>query len=81
MRTTLDIDDDLLHASKEIARLEGKTAGEVVSRLLRHALTESPAAKGRGSRPRVPGFRPFPAKPGVVVTDEMVNRLRDEAGI
>ncbi len=30
MRTTLDIDDDLLHATKELARREGLTAGQVV---------------------------------------------------
>jgi len=35
VRTTLDIDDDLLAAAKELARREGRTAGEVVSRLLR----------------------------------------------
>ena len=37
MRTTLDIDDDLLAAAKELARRERTTAGEVISRL-RHAL-------------------------------------------
>ena len=27
------------------------------------------------------GFVPFPAKPGVVVTDELVNTLRDAEGL
>ena len=40
MRTTLDIDDDLLAAVKELARRERSTAGQVVSRLLRHPLTD-----------------------------------------
>ena len=31
MRTTLDIDDDLLAAAKELARRENVTAGQVVS--------------------------------------------------
>jgi hypothetical protein len=31
MRTTLDIDDDVLFAAKEIARREKKTIGKVVS--------------------------------------------------
>ena len=31
MRTTLDIDDDLLAAAKELARREGRSAGQVVS--------------------------------------------------
>lgn len=38
MRTTLDIDDDLLAAAKELARRQGSTADEVVSSLLRRAL-------------------------------------------
>lgn len=79
MRTTIDIDDDLLAASKELARHEGTTAGAVVSRLLRQALT----ARGAEGAPRctVPGFRPFAAKPGAVVTNDILNRLRDEDGI
>lgn len=81
MRTTLDIDDDLLQAAKELARLEGATAGAVVSRLVRQALTAQPAAAASPSSFCVPGFRPFEAKPGVVVTDDLINRLRDEEGI
>lgn len=81
MRTTLDIDDDLLVATKELARHEGTTAGAVVSRLLRLALTRLPDTQEPDAHYRVPGFRPFAAKPGVVTTDEMVNRLRDEEGI
>jgi hypothetical protein len=80
MRTTIDIDDDLLAASKELARHEGTTAGAVVSRLLRQALTARGLSEPE-SRYAVPGFRPFPAKPGVVVTNEGLNRLRDEEGI
>ena len=43
MRTTLDIDDDILSAAKELARAEGKTAGQVISDLARKGLTQ-PAA-------------------------------------
>lgn len=80
MRTTLDIDDDLLAASKELARHEGTTAGAVISRLLRQALTARGASEA-ASRYVVPGFRPFAAKPGVIVTNDVLNRLRDEDGI
>ena len=31
MRTTLDLDDDVLASAKEIARRENKTAGQVLS--------------------------------------------------
>lgn len=83
MRTTLDIDDDLLAAAKELARREGATAGQVVSRLLRRSLTggAAPLASKRPRAKAVAGFVPFPAKPGVVVTDEQVNALRDAEGL
>jgi hypothetical protein len=77
MRTTLDIDDDLMRAAKELARREKLSAGQVVSRLLRQALAhEVAAAKGPG----VGGFRPFPAGDRVVTNDE-VDALRDAEGI
>jgi hypothetical protein len=85
MRTTLDIDDDLLAAAKELARRERSTAGQVVSRLLRRSLTGEPApvasGGGRAKRAAVAGFLPFPARPGVVTTDEQVDALRDGEGV
>lgn len=85
MRTTLDIDDDLLAAAKELARRQGGTTGQVVSRLLRDSLTGGGAAAVRNSvrKPvrRVADFEPFAAKPGVVSTNEQVNKLRDAEGI
>ena len=83
MRTTLDIDDDLMAAAKELARRERSSAGKVVSRLLRHSLTgaQAPAAKAVGRQRAVAGFKPFPARPGVVVTNEEVNVLREAEGI
>ncbi len=82
MRTTLDIDDDLLRAAKEIARRERSTAGQVVSRLLRQSLTgaDTGAPRGRASR-GVAGFVPFAARPGVVVTNEQVDGLREVEGV
>lgn len=85
MRTTIDIDDDLLSAAKELARRENRTAGQIVSALLRRSLTGADtlvdARPPHRRRRIVAGFQPFPARPGVVVTNEMVNRLRDEEGI
>jgi hypothetical protein len=78
MRTTLDIDDDVLQAAKERAKREKKTAGEVVSALLRQALTapvESTAVVREA--PSLYGFRPFPAN-GRIVTNEMINKLRED---
>ncbi len=83
MRTTLDIDDDLLAAAKELARRERSTAGQVVSRLLRRSLTgaEEPSSAGRAPRSKVAGFQPFPARRGKVATNEQVDALRDVEGI
>jgi len=85
MRTTLDIDEDLLAAAKEIARRERSTAGQVISRLLRHSLTgadaQPSAAAARGRRGGVAGFVPFAARSGVLVTNEQVNRLREAEGL
>lgn len=75
MRTTLDIDEDVLRAAKEIARRQHRTAGAVISELTRKALTAPPpAARGRSS---VHGFRPFPAR-GILVTNAQVDKLREE---
>jgi Arc/MetJ family transcription regulator len=83
MRTTLDIDDDLLAAAKELARRERSTAGRVVSRLLRHSLAGAVAPKvaTRSRRAAVAGFQPFPARAGVVTTNEQVDALRDAEGV
>jgi site-specific recombinase XerD len=86
MRTTLDIDDDLLAAAKELARRERRSAGEIVSRLLRRSLTgmgPEPGAATTGSAALSPlaGFHPFAARPGVVTINEQVDALRDAEGV
>ena len=83
MRTTIDIDDDLLAAAKELARRENVTAGQVVSRLLREGLNGlRGASSGRrdGRRRSTAGFRPFDGS-GKAVTNEQVNALRDAEGV
>jgi hypothetical protein len=85
MRTTLDIDEDVLVAAKELAKRQNLSAGQVVSRLLRKVLTgqagQSTASEDAGSGPSsIAGFRPFPAG-RAVVTNETVNRLRDAEGV
>lgn len=50
MRTTLEIDDDVLLAAKELAEAQKSTAGKVLSELARKALKPSrkPAARRNG---------------------------------
>lgn len=77
MRTTLDIDDDVLHAAKDLARRERKSIGFVISELARRALV-APATAVTARSPRATyGVQPF-EKRGGLVTNELVNRLRDD---
>jgi hypothetical protein len=76
VRTTLDIEDDVLQAAKELAELRGKTTGQMVSELLRKAL-QSPAGAARQTRNGVPLIRRRPEAP--IMTVALVNELRDDA--
>ena len=81
MRTTLDIADDVLAAAKDLGRRKKKTAGQMISDLARRALTSAPPpqakTQGVGKSEEFHGFRPFP-KQGVVVTNEHIDKLREE---
>lgn len=80
MRTTLDIDVDVLAAAKEVAKREHKTAGQFISQLAREAL-QVRALRDAAERPcDALGFRAIPAG-GATVTNQMVNEMRDELGI
>ena len=84
MRTTLDIEDDVLAAAKELARRQGTSAGQMVSRLLRAALSGGAATEALasgGPTATVAGFRPFAAQSRLVVTNEQIDQLRDQVGL
>lgn len=74
MRTTLAIDDDVLSAAKEMAAVEKKSVGEVISSLARRAL--SPAETRAKRRNGVPLLKV--RKGARRVTSELVQRLREE---
>ena len=77
MRTTLDIADDVMQAVRERARRERKTIGEMISELARRALT-TPQEPLSGKEPKaVYGIKPF-ARRGGIVTNDLINNLRDE---
>ena len=80
MRTTLDIDDDVLLAAREHAALERRALGAVISALARDSLRRPPAT-ARGS-PTKPGGR-FAVLPqrDEVVTVEHVRKLQDAEGV
>lgn len=81
MRTTIDIEDDVLEAAKEIARREHISAGRVISRLLRTALTQPTNHATDTDTKTVGGFRPFNAPDARIVSNDKVNQLRDEEGV
>ena len=74
MRTTLDIDPDVLQAAKELAEHRGTTAGKVLSELARKALAPKTRAAVRNGVPLLPRRPAASPKP----TLALVNRLRDE---
>ena len=80
MRTTLNIDEDLLVAAKELAKRKRITTVKCISVLVRVALTtRSRALKSAGQGAEVFGFIAIPAG-GELVTDTLVNELREELG-
>ena len=96
MRTTLDIADDVLFAAKDVARIERKPLGQVISELARRAFAQRSAlveSTGAGlptaiqtgpltvsERIATYGIHPLPAR-GALVSNEMIDRLREADGI
>ena len=74
MRTTLDLDDDVLQAAKEIAASRRTTAGKVLSELARRALEPRRAPRVRNGVPLLPRRPAGSPRP----TLDLVNRLRDQ---
>jgi len=72
MRTTLTIDDDVVAAARELAALEGRSIGSVISELARRGLTPAQLHLDE-SLPviRLPAGSP-------PITPEMVKRALDE---
>jgi hypothetical protein len=73
MRTTLDLDEDVLAAAKALGQLQRKTAGQVISELARRGLDANrTAARIRNGVPLLPTV------PGRIVTPQMVEAALDE---
>ncbi len=73
MRTTIDLDVDLINIGKHLAAQRKQTLGQVFSMLIRKALTPSEQPVIRNGVPL------FPVKPSSVSIDlELVNALRDD---
>ena len=75
MRTTLEIDDDILGAAKELALREKKTAGKVISELARSGIQKHQGPSAQKIRN---GFKILPAE-NRVVTPKLVQKILDES--
>ena len=73
MRTTLDLDDDVLAFARELAHAEGRSIGAVVSELARRGATPS--------RVELDGKFPVVHAPAgsAVITPAMVERALEDA--
>ncbi len=75
VRTTLDIDDDVLQAVKELAAVRAITAGQAISELARKGLTsQTRTSRARNGVPLLPRRAPGAPRP----TMKQVNQLRDQ---
>jgi hypothetical protein len=81
MRTTLDIEDDVLQAAKELAQREGGTTGQVISALARRGLASPAASSKKSSKSGTRGGVPLLASRGEVVTLDHVQKLMDQEGV
>ena len=75
VRTTLEIDDDVLAAAKELAARRKTTAGKMISEMARrgmHPPRTGPAAIHRN------GFEILPSD-GRIITAELVQKLLEES--
>lgn len=74
MRTTLNLDPDVLEAAKMLAAKERKPLGTVISEMLRRAVQPPPAAPRQRN-----GIPLFPVANGArAVTPEIVREILDE---
>jgi hypothetical protein len=80
MRTTLDIDADVLQAAKELAAKERTTAGKVISNLFRRGLRAPEPEKTRKTAKYTfkNGVPVLPSRGGEIITMEHIRSLMDE---
>ncbi len=80
MRTTLDIDDEVLSVLKDLARQQNVSIGKIVSKLVREAVLGGGGYRVEDRSPSLAGFKPFPSR-GKLVSNATVEALRERDGI
>lgn len=74
MRTTLDIDEDVMGYAKEKASLEGLTLGRMISELARAGINRS-----KDDYVYKNGFPVLKRRSGPMITPEFIKKLLDES--
>ena len=88
MRTTLELDEDILAAAKSLAKAGQTTAGRIISDTMRRAIqlgladpSQTIPAKTLAMAPQaVYGFVPLTSSGQQIVTSDMVRAIRDDIG-
>ena len=87
MRTTLEIEDDIYLYARQVASAEHVSIGTVVSRLMRDGLNSTTRIdRNAATAPDADGYvyvNGIPVIPGNgrVVTQELIDQIRDQEGI
>ena len=88
MRTTLDLDEDILNAAKSLAKAGQTTAGRIISDTMRRAIqmgladpSQTIATHSLVMEPQaVHGFVPLTSSGQQIVTSDMVRAIHDDIG-
>jgi hypothetical protein len=84
MRTTLDLDEDILAAAKSLAKAGQTTAGRIISDTMRRAIQLGLADPAQARSTTVIATEPqavYGFLPGQqIVTSDMVRAIRDDIG-
>lgn len=76
MRTTLEIDTDVLQAAKDLAALEKTTTGRIITRLARRGLCPEPQTQN----PERNGIEMLPRRDELITLNH-VQSIMDEEGL
>lgn len=79
MRTTIELDDQILEVVRDLAHVENRSMGKVLSDFAREALIKRVPPAGLLKRNGVPLL---PRRPGAApVTMELIDRIREDEGV
>ena len=86
MRTTIDIEDDIYLYARQIASAERVAIGKIVSRMMRDSLRPAIALGVREQAQDQYGYvykNGIPVIPadGRVITQELIDRIREDEGL